>query len=336
MKYGILLWPHANSRYQEAVEPLALAELRLLLSATGIQAEVNTQTVCGASLLCFESEPLTPRQCALIERHSMMYLLCVVQGDLLQPIGGKTPPYLGSDLSGILKYKGKTNEAFTRLLMNLSLCASDFTDRFDDKLALIDPMCGRMTTLFEAVNRGYDAYGIDCDSKELSEGLKFFKKYLEYHRFKHQACEQSLTLQGKLSARLRTFDFANDPQAYKEGKTIHLAGIGQDSELSLNALGKEKFHLAAFDLPYGVQRGPGGKDSFEQLLKRTLIALKRTLKKGGAVAISFNSYTLPTQAARQLLETAGFAVMSGGDYNEFKHWVEQAIVRDIVIGKKTK
>ena len=334
MKYGILLWPHANSRYQEAVAPLALAELRLLLRCCKIEAEVETKTVHGATLFCFETQEMTKRQCALIACHSMMYLLCVMEGDMLLPIDGRGKAYLGSDLSGILKYKGKTNEAFTRLLMNLAMCVSDFSDRFDEKLALMDPMCGRMTTLFEAVNRGYDAYGIDCDARELSEGLKFFKKYLEYHRFKHQACEQSMTLAGKQNARLRTFDFANDLQAFKEGKTIHLEGIGQDSELVLNALGKDRFHLAAFDLPYGVQRGPGGKDSFEDLLSRTLVALKRTLKKGGAVAISFNSYTLPTESARRLMELAGYQVMRGGDYDMFKHWVEQAIVRDVVIGKK--
>ena len=39
MIYGMLLWPHANSRYQDAVKPLALGEMALLLRAAGLSAQ---------------------------------------------------------------------------------------------------------------------------------------------------------------------------------------------------------------------------------------------------------------------------------------------------------
>ena len=39
MIYGMLLWPHANSRYQDAVKPLALGEMALLLQSAGLKAQ---------------------------------------------------------------------------------------------------------------------------------------------------------------------------------------------------------------------------------------------------------------------------------------------------------
>ena len=91
--------------------------------------------------------------------------------------GGPLP---GTRFIGHFKYKGKTNEAFTRLLINYALCAGDFAGNFDQPLRLLDPMCGRGTALFEGLNRGYHAYGADVDRNGLEEGRRFLKRYLEY------------------------------------------------------------------------------------------------------------------------------------------------------------
>ena len=55
---------------------------------------------------------------------------------------------LGGDLSGVLKYKGKTNEMFTGMLVNLAVFSSEYAKWFDRPLQVLDPMCGRGTTLF--------------------------------------------------------------------------------------------------------------------------------------------------------------------------------------------
>ena len=142
----------------------------------------------------------------MLRRHSAIYLLCQMEGDLLRPLWGPADPFLGQDISGILKYKGKTNEAFTRLLMNYALCAGDFAGSFDQPLRLLDPMCGRGTALFEGLNRGYHAYGADVDRSGLEEGRRFLKRYLEYHRIKHKNRDRALTLPCGKNAQVRGFE----------------------------------------------------------------------------------------------------------------------------------
>ena len=334
MTYGMLLWPHANSRYQQAVRPLALGEIRLLLQSAGIDAQPEWTRYFGTDWLRFDCEGLTDRQLALICRHSAMYLLCHLEDGCLRPLAGPQAPYLGPDLTGILKYKGKTNEAFTRLLINYALCAGDFAPAFDQALCLLDPMCGRGTALFEALNRGYHACGADISRGELDEGYRFLKKYLEYHRLKHKAGERSLTLSAGKSAPMRTLELAAERQAFEQGDTRQVSFICQDAALAAQALPENRFHLAVCDLPYGVQHGPSAKDGFALLLPHTLPSLRRALKPGGALALSFNTHTLPLATVRAHLAEAGFRVCQGGPYEGLAHWVEQAIVRDVAVGVK--
>ena len=334
MKYGILLWPHANGRYQQAVQPLALCEARLLLSAAGIDAEPRLDELFGAGIICFEAPELGERARALLALHSLNYLLCELHGDRLTPIGGRAKAFLGHDLNGILKYKGKTNERFTSFLVNMALLSGAFADAFDHKLCLFDPMCGRLTTLFEACNRGYDAWGADLDGREIGEGLTFFRKYLEHHHFKHAIRQDALTLPGKRSAQVRRISFAADAAGYRAGDQRTLSATELDCESAARAFGAGRFHMAAFDMPYGVQHGPGGRESFEKLLGRVAEPLLAALKPGGAVALSFNSHTLKAETARAVLTNAGFGVCRGESYDHLAHWVEQAIVRDVVVAQK--
>ena len=88
------------------------------------------------------------------------------------------------------------------------------------------------------------------------------------------------------------------------------------------------------DLPYGVQHASvGGRP--DQLLKKALPGWKEALKKGGTIAVSFNAQTLKSETVRELMEAAGLEAKRGGAYDGFSHWVEQAVTRDIVVGKRT-
>ena len=53
MRYALLLKPHANIRYRQSLEKLALIELKCMLEAWGMQdVPVGTQTI--------ENEALSP------------------------------------------------------------------------------------------------------------------------------------------------------------------------------------------------------------------------------------------------------------------------------------
>ena len=71
------------------------------------------------------------------------------------------------DLVTIQKYPGKTNEQFTKLLLNVTLLASASAgEMLDRRLRVLDPLCGRGTTLNQALTYGYDAAGLDLDGKD--------------------------------------------------------------------------------------------------------------------------------------------------------------------------
>ena len=252
----------------------------------------------------------------MLSRHSLLYALFERREDgALLALFGREAPCVGGDLPGILKYKGKTNEVFTQLLINLAWLAGNMPE----KAHLFDPMCGRGTTLFVALNRGWDATGSDIDRAALREAEQFFKRYLEYHRFKHTTKRGSLTLRGKKSAPYTAFTLP--------AGTLRLAEA--EAARAREAFGAGTFDLLCADLPYGVQHG--ANMPLEALLRLALPAWAETLKHGAAMALSFNAQTLPARKVRALLAGAGLRVLEGGPYDHFEHWVEQAVTRDIAV-----
>lgn len=51
-------------------------------------------------------------------------------------------------------------------------------------------------------------------------------------------------------------------------------------------------------------------------------------------AFAFNLNTLRRSQVVQHMQEAGLEVVSRPPYNDFSHWVEQAVDRDVVIGRK--
>ena len=336
MRYKMLLWSHANARYQSETLKLAEAELRLMLDKLCPQAEISPAVALDMPGLDL-SFPEAPDEgvIAALRRHSLLYGLFEDRDGLLAPVAGRARAKVGADLPAILKYKGKTNEMFLQLLVNAGLYAGDFFAQADQPLSLLDPMCGRATTLFVAANLGWDATGADVDKNDLKEAEKFFKRYLEYHRMKHGVARASRTLK-KGSAPECRFEYA--PQGDAPRRTLSLLQL--DAARG-EALGRNAFHLVACDLPYGVRHDaqlpqgmrPGG-NWLESLLRQALPHWRDALKPGGTVALSFNAQSFKPDRLRALLSDAGFQVMTGGPWDGFSHWVEQAITRDIAVGRK--
>ena len=337
MKYCMLLWPHANVRYQNESLKLAQSELQLMLDVFAPEAEicVGGQMNLPALEIVLPTEMPTELMRAM-RRHSLMYALFEECDDgLMRLIASRADAYVGADLPGVLKYKGKTNELFLQLLINAALYSGGFA-RSDDALNLLDPMCGRGTSLFAAANYGWNTAGTDVDKNDLAEAEKFLKRYFEYHHMKYTFARGSRTLAGSAgrNAPAMRFEFSDCAQGFKRGDTRTMQLVLSDAADARAIFGKEKFHAVVCDLPYGVQHaGVGG--SVETLLKKALPAWREALKKGGTVALSFNAQTLKREKVRALLSEAGFEVKTGGTYDEFTHWVEQAVTRDIAVGRRT-
>jgi SAM-dependent methyltransferase len=334
MKYVALLWPHANVRYRSETLKLAQAELDIMLARVAPEIQVSSTQILGMRVLELESEdPLSEDCLRALGDHSLLYGIFAQQTDgALCPVQGRSIPYLGEDLPGILKYKGKTNEMFTQLLMNVALYAGDYWKK-DGTIRLLDPMCGRGTTLFLGANRRWDCTGSDVGKNDLREAEGFFKRYLEYHRLKHSITRSSLTVQGGKPSPCVRFVFSDTAEHYKSKETAELRMACTDAAKVTETFGRGAFHLIVCDLPYGVQHGAHGA-SLDRLLEKLLPNWKDALKPGGTVGVAFNAQTLPRKRVLELMAQAGLQPMQGEAYEQFDHWVEQAVTRDIAIGRK--
>ena len=329
MTYALLLWPYSNARYEVAVREPAMAELELILASVGISEKCEYRELSGVGALVFsrENASLSETEIQRIWTHSLAYWFGILQKDgSFLPLPGANSARVGADLPFVQKYKGKTNERFTQQLINLALYSSAFER--EERLQLLDPMCGRGTTLFQALNRGWNAMGLDVDKKAIHDLLDYYEKYLQYHRLKHEKKSMSATMKGHKAVPVR--------MVTSEGTVLRVGEA--DAALAGAVAGRESQHLIVCDLPYGVQHAPGGeggaRQSFETLLLRTLPSWREALRTGGAVAVAYNVNTLKTESVRSIMEACGLKPMCGGLYDRLEHWVEQAVTRDVAVAVK--
>ena len=338
MVYCFQLLPHANIRYQASLLMLGQAELLCLLQAMGRDAQISAERIGGSDFLTFDTEaPLDEKELRLISAHSALLLLCEREGGLLRPLDKQPPMYLPKDAAELLKYKGKTSAVFTHMLLNCACAASGFF-LSDAPLTVLDPMCGKGTTCFCALERGWNAAGMDVDAPALQEADRFFGRYLQFHKLKHKRTTQSLTVKGRGVPEVR-YTLADTRAHYAAGDTRTLSLMTCDTASSASLMRKQPVELIVCDLPYGVQHAPDGSGrpvSFELLLKRALPAWLEALRCGGAMALSFNTLTLSRERLLALLVEAGFTPMTDGPYASMSHFVEQAVLRDVVVARKDR
>ncbi|MEA4998085.1 MAG: hypothetical protein VB087_01715 [Candidatus Limiplasma sp.] len=273
---------------------------------------------------------------SVLSRHSALSLAALRDGDWLKPLPLSFTPYLEPDLAQVLKYKGKTNADFTAMMLHCARMASDFA-LTQQPLTVLDPMCGRGTTLFCALIEGDHAIGIDTDAKSIHEADVYFERYLQYHRLKHRREERSMTMRQGAALKELDFTLAASAEAYKQGDTRTLHLIHGDTAVADQAVGVGSCHLIVGDLPYGVQHAPkegGSLRSITAMLEAALPAYGRALKPGGALALAFNTYTLPKSRLIDLIRNAGLKPLETPPYDDFAHWVEQAVNRDMVIARR--
>jgi len=336
MEYCFQLLPHTNIQYQDALASLGKVELACMLEALDIHAAIKTISLGGASFLSLACDELPVEVLRRLSAHSAQLLVCQRREDWLRPMDVRASPYLTRDVAEVLKYKGKTSTAFTRMMLNCAHAASDFF--LDDRpLTVLDPICGKATTCFCALERGWNALGVDVDAAALDEVDRYFAKHLQLHHVKHERKQRSMTVGGR-GVPETTYTFADTREHYQQKDTRFLRLFLSDTAACDRLLAKAPADLLVGDLPYGIQHAPvdGHKpEPFTQLLRRSLPAWRRSLKDGGALALSFNTYTLPRETLLRLLEEASFVPLDSGPYHSFAHFVQQAVNRDAVVARKT-
>ena len=309
-----------------------------MLQAWGMEdSSPRITNIAQEPFLTFETQRMTDEAWKEISRHSAVCLAAEQSdNDLLRPLERNVQGFLPDELPHVLKYKGKTNADFTAMMLHCARAASDFA-KTQEPLRVLDPMCGKGTTLFCSLCEGNDAIGVDMDHKALQETDTYLQRSFKIHRIKHKRSEQSRTLQGGGSARATAYAMAADAQAMKDGQTRSLELIHGDSARLKEMVKPGSVHLIVSDLPYGVQHAPregSGLSSLGRLIARVAPGCVSALKPGGALAFSFNINTLRRREVVQVLQEAGLQVLQEHPYADFSHWVEQAVERDIVIARK--
>ena len=331
MVYSFQLWKHPNIHYQEAVQRLSRCELFSMLRSLSIETDIRQDLIGAAVFLTFECRSLSQEELVYLAGHSCVTFLTEKVKDLLRPLPVAPSFYLPDELPEVLKYKGKTNPTFMRMMFNTALSLTPFVHKADS-IILLDPLCGRGTGLFCGLLSGVNAIGIDLDGRDLKEASDFFSRFLKLNYFKHALSERSETVQGK-PVPARIFRFSPSREAFSRGDVRSLTLFQGDTAIAPFLMRKHPGHVLLADLPYGVQHAPqsGARpESFAALLSRALPAWKKALQPGAAVALSFNDLTLKPSLLRSLLIEAGFSPVDVPEFSGLSHPVEQAVHRDLI------
>jgi len=319
---------------------LAINELAVLTQNMNVK-EIRIAQIGGFPYVLFNCEqPLTDGDARILSRLSFVYAIFELQGDMLKPIALNANCFIDPDLSGILKYQGKTNELFTRLMLNL---AQFYVKSPPDVLNILDPLAGKGTTLYEALMQGHNAYGVEVDDKVVHESVVYLKKYLETAKYKHENHTEKISGQsptGKFTAVRNQITLACSKAEQKNAR--HFEIIAGDTRNTSAFFKKNLFHAIVADLPYGVQHGSKAASKKQKpqsgtitrnalgLISEAMSGWVRVLKPGGVIVLAWNLFLISRDEMAELLGQNGFILPELGV--DFSHRVDQAIDRDLIVG----
>jgi SAM-dependent methyltransferase len=338
-EYAMLVYPSANRVYAASSPALLRAELAVFGTALAAElSAIEEAELGGVGYVRFTSSaPLGERDLALLSNVSSLYALFELGDGVLRPVRVTPLAKADSDLLTIQKYAGKTNELFTKLLVNVTLLAT--ADPFSEKPKyLLDPLCGRGTTLNQAMMYGLHATGLDVDAKDFEAYEAFIKTWLRNKRVKHTAESGQLRRNKVRLGRRLDIEYALTKEEYKAGDTRKLTYFNADTLTTDEVLRANSCDVIVTDAPYGVQHGShreaGLQRSPRDLLAAAVPVWTRVLRPGGALGISWNTTVLPREELTEVLRRAGLDVREGGPWEGFAHRVDQAILRDLVVAVK--
>ena len=345
-RYALLVRPAANRVYAAAATPLVTAELVAFLdtdsTVDAARTTVAARVIAGTPYLTIDGPELGPASIARLSNLSAVYAFFeLTDAELLRPVALTPLDRYDDDLLTILKYSGKTNEQFTKLLLNVTALASSHTrDGLDRPLRVIDPMCGRGTTLNQSLMYGWHATGVDLDRTDIDAYAAFLRTWLERKRLKHRLKVVQVRSNRKVVGRRLDAETAATRELWDAGLTQQVTALTADTTSVRDHFRQESFDLLVTDLPYGVQHGSRNADrglarNPTDLLDAALPGWCAVLRPGGAMGLSWNTRVASRHDVVLRLRDHGLDVLDEAPYNGYAHRVDQAIVRDLVVARRT-
>ena len=123
----------------------------------------------------------------------------------------------------------------------------------DGQLTVLDPLCGRGTTLNQALMYGYDGVGVEIDGKDVEAYGTFLRTWLERKRFKHRASFGPGRRSGTQLGRRFVAEFAATKQAFAADQVQRVDVVHADTLRAADFFRRASFDVLVTDAPYGVQ-----------------------------------------------------------------------------------
>ena len=309
-----------------------------------IVENIKHENICGVTYVLFDvNKNINENDIILLSRLSFTYAIFeLIEKKLLKPLLLNPEYFINPELSGILKYSGKTNELFTRLMLNLAIL--HLKNAPTTPLNILDPLAGKGTTLFEALMQGHHAYGVEIEPSPPQESVTYLKKYLETARYKHSTHTEKVSgtsPHGKFTSTRYQLEITKDKEGQKDPK--HFEIIQGDTRNISHFYKKNQFSIIIADLPYGVHHGSkAGNKQLKKpqggitrnalgLIKEAMPEWVRSLKPGGVMVLAWNLFLISREEVEELLYSHGLKVPENASTLNFSHRVDQAIDRDIII-----
>jgi hypothetical protein len=337
-KLALKITPQRSTQYANMTEKLA--EPELLASPLGAAiTQIEPVTFAGQAYLLvslnnesvtsqfLELKEVLPRLGATSEAYEFFERIGDVEGPFLRPLETTFVPFLPLEMAEIRRYKGKTNEVFTRVLLNIAVFAGAFTNQYTGRLRILDPLAGGGTTLFLALSDGYDAFGIEHQKQDVDTTIVFLRQYLNSIHIPYKELDE----RGRRTGRRYQFEIG------RKGSTRRLVlahGDTCDANLHMQEVpGGPHMHAIVADLPYGIQHF----GEIAGMLSKSLPVWDSILFPGGTIALAWNATRIERTAMVDLVkQQTQLRIRDDPPYTQFVHTVDRVIKkRDILVAVKS-
>jgi SAM-dependent methyltransferase len=328
VKVALRIRPQQSTQYGRITRRLAEPELRASPAAAHLE-EIRTVELGGQPYVLASVRdgtslglivPGLSRLGACSELFEHFERIGDVEGPLLRPLARDFVPHVPVEMAEARRYKGKTSDVFSHVLLNLALFAGAFAE--EPRARVLDPLCGGGTTLFLALAHGHDALGIDNQRSDVDGTAGFARGYFKEERISFAEVKERTVAGGtrwRFEAGTRT----------DRRLLVLVAGDARDAAGHLHGVpGGARVHAIAGDLPYGIQHD----GEVTALLREALPAWAELLLPGGAVALAWNATRLSRARVTDLVAASGLEVRDDGPYADLSHQVDRVIKqRDVVV-----
>ncbi|GHO43599.1 hypothetical protein [Ktedonospora formicarum] len=341
MKLALKITPQRSTQYMHMADALALPELLTSpLRKNIVSAEIIHLAGQGYVLAEFSEETaLTPDSLNILGRlgaTSEIYVyyerIGEVEGPLLHPLASPFTPFLPYEIAEARRYKGKTNELFTRVLLNVAIFAGAYAEKYNERLRVLDPLAGGGTTLFLALAAGYDAFGIEMQRQDVETTAGYIRQYLTGEGFPFKEVDE----RGRKAGRRYQFEIGRKGQKITRSSLEDIRSLvlahGNTIEATSHMReiqGGPHMHAIVGDLPYGIQHF----GELSNLLRQALPVWERMLLPGGTLALAWNATRVERAALIDVIQTnTRLRILNESPYSQFTHAVDRVIKkRDILV-----